>query len=249
MSTEATTTTIDERYTSATNASNLKVERDHQRRNVADILIAAGWSRGRFGTALMRLQSEWDGCAKPRPMSAAAIKVLAGTFAKETGPDGKVTVEALGAEAAAQRREKKGGYERVPPLEAARRQASEWHLHELVLLFQRLKTLVEVREMLDEYGCLKRIESSAVVAAGVIAWWLHHTCPSCHGGRYELVPGTDKRSSRICKACKGTGKTKVPFGADGAAMVSEIELALHQAVSSMGASMSNRYRKSFAREA
>lgn len=241
MSNETNVPTIEERYSSATNASNLKVERDHLRRNVADILIAAGWSRSRFGTALMRLQSEWDGCAKPRPMSAAAVKVLAGTFSKELGPDGKLQVEALGAEAAAKRQEGTGGYERVAPLEAARRQASDWHLQELGLLFQRLKTLVEVREMLDEYGCLKRIESSAVVAAGVIVWWLHHTCPSCHGAAYELIPGTDKRSTRICKTCKGTAKTKVPFGMDGAAMVSEIERCLHQAQCSMGAATSNRY--------
>jgi len=242
MTTETNTPTIEERYTSATNTRNLKVERDANVRNVADILIAAGWSRSRFGTALMRLQSEWDGCAKPRPMSAAAIKFLAGTFSKELGPDGKLQVEALGAKAAAERLEGTGGYERVLPLEAARRQASEWHLHELGLLFQRLKTLPEVREMLDAYGCLMRIESSAVVSAGVIAWWLHHTCPSCHGGAYELIPGTDKRSTRICKTCKGTAKTKVPFGMDGAAMVSEIERALHQAVCGMGAATSSRRR-------
>lgn len=234
MTTESTTPTIEERYSSATNARNLKVERDSNVRNVADILIAAGWSRSRFGTALMRLQGEWDGCAKPRPLSAAAVKVLAKTFESEAGPDGKVQVDALGAEAAQKRREGTGGRERVVPLEAARRQVSEWHLHELGLLFQRLKTLAEVRDMLDAYGCLTRIESSAVVAAGVIAWWLHHVCPSCHGGRYELVPGTDTRSSRICKTCKGTGNTKVPFAADGAAMVAEIERALHQAVCSIG---------------
>lgn len=242
MTTEANTTTIEERYSSATNASNLKVERDADRRNVADILIAAGWSRSRFGTALLRLQSEWDGSAKPRPLSAAAVKVLAKTFEGETGPDGKVEVDALGADAEQKRREGTGGRERVVPLEAARRQASEWHLHELGLLFQKLKTLSEVREMLDAYGCLRRIESSAVVAAGVIAWWLHHVCPSCHGGRYELLPGTDTRSSRICKTCKGTGSTKVPFAADGAAMVAEIEVALHGATCSMGASLRNRTR-------
>jgi hypothetical protein len=244
MTTEANLTTIEERYSSATNTRNLKVERDANVRNVADILIAAGWSRNRFGTALMRLQSEWDGCAKPRPLSAAAVKILALTFVKEQGPDGKVQVEAPGAEAAAKRREGKGGYERVVPFEAARRQASEWHLHELGLVFQRLKTLPEVRDMLMSWGSCQGMESSAVTAAAVIAWWLHHVCASCHGGRYELLPGTDTRSSRICKTCKGTGSTKVPFAADGAAMVAEIEVALHGATCSMGASMRNRSRAS-----
>lgn len=233
MTTETNTPTIEERYSSATNASNLKVERDAERRNVADILIAAGWSRGRFGAALMRLQSEWDGCAKPRPLSAAAVKVLAGTFLKEQGPDGKVFFEFRGG---------RGDRVRITPLEAARHQANEWHMHDLGLLFQRLKTLPEVRDMLMSWGACQGMESAAVTAAGVIGWWLHHTCPSCHGGRYELLPGTDTRSSRICKTCKGTGSTKVPFAADGGAMVAEIEVALHQAVSSMGASMSNRTR-------
>lgn len=230
MTTEANITTIEERYSSATNASNLKVERDSNVRNVADILIAAGWSRSHFGTSLMRLQSEWDGCAKPRQLSAAAVKVLAATFAKDQGPDGKVFFDF------------RNGRVRVTPLEAARHQASEWHLHELGLLFQRLKSLPEVRDMLMSWGNCHRMESSGTTAAGVIAWWLHHACPSCHGARYELLPGTDKRSSRICKTCKGTGSTKVPFAADGAAMVAEIEVALHGATCSMGASMRNRYR-------
>lgn len=228
--TETNVPTIEERYTSATNARNLKVERDHRRRNVADILIAAGWSRSRFGTALLRLQSEWDGCAKPRPLSAAAVKLLASTFDKDRGPDGKVWFQFSKERV------------RVTPAEAARHQASEWHLHELGLLFQRLKTLPEVRDMLMSWGIAKEIANSATTAAGVIAWWLHHTCPSCHGGRYELVPGTDTRSSRICKTCKGTGNTKVPFGADGAAMVSEIERSLHQATCGMGSAMSSRRR-------
>jgi len=243
MTTESNAPTIEERYSSATNASNLKVERDHLRRNVADILIAAGWSRHGFGTSLMRLQSEWDGSAKPRPLSAAAIRVLAGTFEKERGPDGKVQVEALGPEAAAKRREgRPGGYERVTPPEAARRQAHEWHMHDLGLLFQKLKTLPEVRDMLMSWGSCQGIESAGVKAASVIAWWLNHTCPMCNGGGYELVLGTNRQSNRLCTHCKGSKRVKLPYGMDGSAMVGEIERSLHQATCSMGAATSNRSR-------
>lgn len=231
MSTETNAPTIEERYSSAVNTSNLKVERDHTRNNIADILIAAGWSRAHFGTSLLRLQSEWDSCAKPRALSAAAIRVLAGTFEKERGPDGKVWFDFPNERA------------RVTPADAARYQASEWHLHELGLLFQRLKTLPQVRDMLMSWGSCKGIESAGVKAASVVAWWLNHTCPMCNGGGYELVIGTNRQSNRLCTHCKGSKKVKLPYGLDGAAMVGEIERSLHQATCSMGAATSSRRRE------
>lgn len=231
MSTESNTPTIEERYSSATNASNLKVERDSNVRNVADILIAAGWSRNHFGTSPMRLQSEWDGSAKPRALSADAVRVLAGTFEKERGPDGKVWFSF------------RNGRVRVSPAEAARHQASEWHLHELGLLLQRLKSLPEVRDMLMSWGSCMGIESASVKAAAVVAWWLNHTCPMCHGGGYEIVLGTNRQSNRLCTHCKGSKKVKLPHGLDGAAMVGEIERSLHQATCSMGAATSSRRRE------
>lgn len=56
--------TTEERYTSAIDATNLRVEAD--RSGDADFLIASGWSQSRIGSALMRLHSEWDGAEKPR---------------------------------------------------------------------------------------------------------------------------------------------------------------------------------------
>ena len=50
------TITTDERYTSATHASNLRVEAD--RTGQADVIIAAGMSPSRLGAALLRLRSE-----------------------------------------------------------------------------------------------------------------------------------------------------------------------------------------------
>ena len=49
---------IDETYQTAGNTSDLTVEAD--KRGAADVLIAAGWSPTRVGSALMRLQSEFD---------------------------------------------------------------------------------------------------------------------------------------------------------------------------------------------
>ena len=56
--------TVEESYTSATNSSDLRVEAD--RRGDADVLIAAGWSMSRIGSALLRLHSEFDAVAHPR---------------------------------------------------------------------------------------------------------------------------------------------------------------------------------------
>jgi hypothetical protein len=56
---------VEEAYTRAgTASSNLKV--DAERRGDADMLIAAGWSPGMLGGALMRLRGEWDSAAHPQ---------------------------------------------------------------------------------------------------------------------------------------------------------------------------------------
>lgn len=54
---------VDEAYQVAGNSSNLRVEAD--RRSDADVLIAAGWTKGMLGGAALRLRGEWDSCEKP----------------------------------------------------------------------------------------------------------------------------------------------------------------------------------------
>lgn len=66
--------TIEESYTSAGNASDLTVKSDQ--RGAADVLIAAGWTPGMLGGALMRLHSEWDGAAKKRRMDETETRNL-----------------------------------------------------------------------------------------------------------------------------------------------------------------------------
>lgn len=55
---------IEERYISAGNSTNLKVEAE--RTSDADVLIAAGWTPGGLGHALLRLHGEWDGFSRAR---------------------------------------------------------------------------------------------------------------------------------------------------------------------------------------
>lgn len=70
--------TVEESYTSATASSNLRCEAD--RRTDVDVLIAAGCTPGILGSALMRLHSEWDGCAKPRAMTETDARLLIGNI-------------------------------------------------------------------------------------------------------------------------------------------------------------------------
>lgn len=70
--------TVEEAYTSATASSNLRCEAD--RRTDVDVLIAAGCTPGILGAALMRLHSEWDGCAKPRAMTETEARLLIGAI-------------------------------------------------------------------------------------------------------------------------------------------------------------------------
>lgn len=69
--------TVDELYSKATHASNLRVELDANRRSQADVLIAAAWNPSRLGSALLRLHSEADGTARPRRISREAVDALA----------------------------------------------------------------------------------------------------------------------------------------------------------------------------
>lgn len=61
---------IEERYTVATSASNLKLDtRDGSPGRPVDVIIAAGWNESRIGGALLRLHTEYDGSEKPRMAS------------------------------------------------------------------------------------------------------------------------------------------------------------------------------------
>lgn len=55
---------IEEHYSVAVSAANLKVETI--KRGPADMLIAAGWSRSRIGQSLLRLHTEWSAAEHPR---------------------------------------------------------------------------------------------------------------------------------------------------------------------------------------
>lgn len=76
------TRTVEEQYSTACNTSDLRVPLDHTRRVPADVVIAAGMSKGRLGSALLRLHSEWDSSPKPQPATKEQIEVIARSYKK-----------------------------------------------------------------------------------------------------------------------------------------------------------------------
>lgn len=65
---------IEEQYQTAGNTSNLTVEAE--RRGAGDVLIAAGWSPSRIGSALLRLHSEYDGGEKSQRRGAGKTDAI-----------------------------------------------------------------------------------------------------------------------------------------------------------------------------
>lgn len=176
--------TIEEKYTSATHASNLRVQAE--RGGSADVLIAMGWSPSRLGAALMRLHSEWDGCEKPKRMNPAAVELLAASLPRLG--EGKNIVDIVGA----------------------RNQAHDWYMHELKILFGKLKTMPDVRHQLELWAFKQSIQNPNHHAAEVLGWWLDHRCPACEGRGKEKIPNTPSLSMRDCRVCRGSGETRIP---------------------------------------
>jgi hypothetical protein len=203
--------TIDEVYTSATHASNLRVVAD--RRGSADILIAAGWSPIRLGSALLRLHSEFDGAGKPRRMPKEAIERLALSLDVEPG----LTEQ---AKALAQ-------------ITKARKAADDWYGHEVRLLLGRLKTLPEVRHQLTMQADRWGVFNPADVASAVLMWWLFRVCPACSGIKFELIKETNVKSTKLCKCCRGSGEAKLPHLEEGRRLANHIDACIGEARSSI----------------
>lgn len=202
--------TVEERYTGATHASNLKVEAE--RSGAADLLIAMGWSPTRLGAALLRLHSEWDACEKPRRPTREAVDLLAVSMPRMG--EGKNVVDHVGA----------------------RQKAHDWYMHELKILFGKLKTMPEVRQQLVLWAQRQAIENTDHRVAEVLAWWLDHTCPACDGRKKERIANTPALSHRDCKVCRGTGETRLPnrqgydhYVKESARMLAHINGCLHSA--------------------
>lgn len=196
----------EERYTQATHASNLRVQAE--RGGSADMLIAAGWSESRVGASLIRLHSEWEGLAKPSRRGRVAIESIAKEFPKLQNGMRKEPYCVMEAGKRVQKTRMVPNM--VPDMASAHRRAHEWYLHDLKLMFQQMKTLPEVRQQLALWARQRDIADADHRVAEILGWWLDHVCPVCDGLGKDKIPGTPSLSHKDCKACHGTGETRIP---------------------------------------
>lgn len=200
---------IEERYTSATHAQRLVVTAEKS--GPADVLIAAGWSPSRLGAALLRLHSEHDGAERPRMPSAEIIAAVSVKMAMAAG--------------------------RYQPTNADRKAAQEeafkWYTQEHKLWLGKLKTLPAVREQLTAWAQRQELPNPDGLTSATLFWWLSPTCTTCHGQRWQVIPGTPALSERVCPACRGSGERPMPFGLEGKTMLSYMDDAMAAARVSM----------------
>lgn len=83
------------------------------------------------------------------------------------------------------------------------------------LLQMGLKTLPAVRQHLADQAVHWGIDRPFEVATAVIAWWLAKTCRTCRGRQFQTIPGTPALSNRVCRACGGSGESRLHYGQDG----------------------------------
>lgn len=183
--------TTQERYAKAVQTSNLRCDTAEHARGGADLLIAAGWCKSKFGAALMRLQAEWDGAER------WGVKVPV-----------KPTKRAIMAEAQVTM---KGGIRKITTasMEAARKKLEGYYEQEMRKLAGALKSLPEVITMLELKLLLDG--QSAELAAPLVLYWLDPVCRVCHGTGKQRV-----KTERICGKCQEhPGLAPVPGGEAG----------------------------------
>jgi hypothetical protein len=210
--------TVEENYISASNTSDLRVEAD--KRNAADVLIAAGWTPGVLGNALMRLQGEWDGSARPVYPSHSRILLAAAKMPREVTVNGE-TIKRTDKELIA----------------LAVKQANEWYSNDLKILRLSLKSIVRVHELIQHWA-KDKAQHPEKFAAIITAYWLESICPACSGRGKEVIDGSPVLGED-CKVCNGTGKRKEPMGELGKEALSMMDECVMTARNSMKKRLSN----------
>ena len=192
--------TIEERITNAMHSKDLSVEE----RVIGDVdfIIAAGWSQDRFGGAMLRLKTEWDGSphrsiSLPRKPSRAMIKAKAQQLAPVPNREhfDQARME----------------------LEAAYKQRVEEVLC-------NLKALPGVRRELIFKAKRDGCQAAEDTAVQVLLHWLTPVCPACCGRQKQLEKwSADELGDDACELCNGRGQVPVPGGNEGAGLANYID--------------------------
>lgn len=216
--------TIDERYISATETSDLTVgggmiPKDHKAGpglviGAAGLGVGLGVSARSTGMALLRLHSEWTSSAKPRRVERPVIEVIAArikaqdVLERETAYRNEKLYEAPG-----------------PALTRAHTEAQRWYTNELRLLAVRLKSRAAVIEQLTVWAAQKRIDVDLVPQA--VHHWLAETCQVCDGHGFVRMVNEPALSTKRCDHCHGSGREEIPEGTG--RLLKHIDYCLDQA--------------------
>ena len=74
------------------------------------------------------------------------------------------------------------------------------------------------------------IERPDAVASAVIAWWLNRVCKTCHGRKFDAIPGTPSLSAIECPKCHGSGESTLPYDSAGRDLASWMDACKHMHV-------------------
>lgn len=204
--------TTQERYTMATKSSNLRLQADV--RGDADYLIAAGWCKSRFGAALMRLQSEWDGAERLVPKKPTKRDIIKAA---------QVTIE---SSLKVVKDKKKRIYVRSitsDSMEQARKRLEKTYLSQMGRAIAPLKTLRAAGLHLSLKLAMEGDDIEGLPAR-ILLYWLDPRCVVCKG------TGIQAESERGCGKCREhPGFSSVPGGMIGRAAVDYIEDCIERA--------------------
>ena len=215
--------TLDERYTSATVTSNLRVEAD--KRGAGDVLIAFGWSASRIGAALLRLHSEWDGVSRTKHIGKDAIERLSWEMGRQPSEkECSDRYEALVKKNVSPADAMRLASATIPDRAAAKKAADDWYQHEMKLAMQRLKSLPEVRAQVVRQAWAWNVDDAEHVAASVLLWWMDKTCKVCNGTQEQIAKDSHRHIGKACQACGGTGEIRVPRGQDGRRLANWLDM-------------------------
>ncbi|MGJ7555913.1 hypothetical protein ACSFBI_18090 [Variovorax sp. RB3P1] len=116
----------------------------------------------------------------------------------------------------------------------AARQAHAFNLHETGLLLGKMKALPDVRTQTTLQLAKWGVEESETKGIQVIRLWLQQNCPTCHGTKFQVVPGTYRHNGKACQTCSGTGLRDLPHGQEGRRCANWMDQCVERARASIG---------------
>ncbi len=204
--------TIGERYSSATESSNLKLG---ERRGDVDMIIAAGLTKDNLASALYRLMREYDAVRTEHRAADLMLRSRLAEAARQSNPE-KAAELIHQAEGAA--------------------------LTEHLLILTHLRSLRETKDRFGEFAIQQatkhkfmRNDLDAIRIAGrVLDVWLRPACDKCDGQPFTAMNYSGE-ARKFCKPCQGSGLRRESIGRDdiergfASRLLMDIDAKLHEA--------------------